>query len=103
MAFRKRILLALIFCFLLHFTKAQFVTIPDANFVTWLNNNGFSSCMNGNQLNASCPAVQNTIALNLCTPPCRSIIYDRHAVNAVTETSGDDVICCMRMERNGYA
>ena len=44
--------------------KAQFVTIPDANFVTWLNNNGFSSCMNGNQLNTSCSAVQNAIQIN---------------------------------------
>ena len=64
MAFRKRILLALLFCFCSHFSTAQFVTIPDTNFVNWLNNNGFSSCMNGNQLNTSCTAVQNAVQID---------------------------------------
>ena len=34
--------------------NAQFVTIPDTNFVNWLNSHGFSSCMYGIQLDTSC-------------------------------------------------
>jgi len=36
---------------------AQSITIPDANFLSWLQSNGFSSCISGNQLNTSCAAV----------------------------------------------
>src|SRR5688572_23912336 len=43
---------------------AQFVTIPDSNFVNWLNGNGYSQCMNGNQLDTTCNAVQNSTSLN---------------------------------------
>src|SRR5688500_3455891 len=38
-------------------TKAQFVTIPDPNFVGWLNANGFVLCLSGNQLDTTCAAV----------------------------------------------
>ncbi len=43
-------------------TKAQWVSIPDSNFGTWLNANGFSSCMQGNnttgwQMDTTCNAV----------------------------------------------
>lgn len=44
-------------------SKAQFVTIPDANFVTWLNANGYSGCMNGNQLDTSCQTVINATSV----------------------------------------
>lgn len=37
--------------------KAQYVTIPDANFVTWLSTHGYSQCLNGNQLDTTCNAV----------------------------------------------
>lgn len=37
--------------------KAQYVTIPDANFVAWLNANGYSQCMNGNQMDTTCNAI----------------------------------------------
>ncbi|MEN9523259.1 MAG: hypothetical protein RL065_1636, partial [Bacteroidota bacterium] len=43
--------------------KAQWVTIPDANFVTWLNTN-IPSAMNGNQLNTSSTNIQFTNSLN---------------------------------------
>jgi hypothetical protein len=36
---------------------AQYVTIPDTSLVKWLNKNGFTSCMKGNQLDTTCPAV----------------------------------------------
>ncbi len=48
------------FCLFLAFVcstfiaHAQWVTIPDANFAAWLHNNGYDSCMNGNQLDAAC-------------------------------------------------
>ena len=40
--------------------KAQWVTIPDANFVAWLETN-YPSCMNGNQMNTSCSAIVNDV------------------------------------------
>lgn len=47
--------------------KAQFVTIPDANFVTWLTLNGFSSCLTGNQLDTTCNAVITTKVITCAT------------------------------------
>ena len=38
-------------------SQAQYVTIPDTNFVQWLYNNGFASCMNGNMMDTTCSAV----------------------------------------------
>lgn len=38
-------------------SKAQFVTIPDTNFVNWLNANGFSSCMSGNDIDTTCSLI----------------------------------------------
>jgi len=38
--------------------KAQFVTIPDANFATWLNTY-YPSCMNGNQMDTTCSGIVN--------------------------------------------
>jgi len=45
---------------------AQYMTIPDPNFVTWLQNNGYETCMIGNQLDTTCPMVlaTTTIACN---------------------------------------
>jgi len=43
---------------------AQFVTIPDTNFVNWLNNNGYSACMNGNQMDTTCNLIINATTLN---------------------------------------
>ncbi len=47
-----------IFCCLFTTTRAQFVTIPDANFVTWLQVN-YPTCMNGNQMDTTCAAIVN--------------------------------------------
>ncbi|MBP7184621.1 MAG: T9SS type A sorting domain-containing protein [Saprospiraceae bacterium] len=44
--------------------KAQFVTIPDTNFVNWLNSHGFSSCLNGNQMDTTCNLVVNAVNLS---------------------------------------
>ena len=50
-------LITVVFCFLSGIAKAQYVTIPDSNFVNWLNNNGFAGCMSGNQMDTTCNAV----------------------------------------------
>ena len=55
----KKLLLLLIFFLSIEKTQAQYVTIPDTNFVNWLNNNGYSQCLNGNQLDTTCNAVVN--------------------------------------------
>lgn len=49
------IILILSCCCVSKNAKAQYVTIPDANFVAYLNSN-FPSCMNGNQLDTICSA-----------------------------------------------
>ena len=43
--------------------KAQWVSIPDSNFVLWLNTSGYSQCMNGNQLDTTCGAVLATYTM----------------------------------------
>jgi uncharacterized repeat protein (TIGR01451 family) len=55
----KRILGAL-FCLLLSISaRAQFVPITDANFVSWLNANGFSSALSGNLLDTTNALIRN--------------------------------------------
>ena len=56
----KKLLLSFFILFCLQFApaKAQWVTIPDANFVNWLNLN-FPSCMNGNQMDTTCTDIVN--------------------------------------------
>ena len=39
--------------------QAQYVAIPDTNFVAWLNANGYAGCMNGNLMDTTCAAVVN--------------------------------------------
>jgi uncharacterized repeat protein (TIGR01451 family) len=43
--------------------KAQYVTIPDANFEFWLGASGFGQCMNGNQLDTTCEEILNARAI----------------------------------------
>ncbi|MBL0050103.1 MAG: hypothetical protein IPP29_00590 [Bacteroidetes bacterium] len=45
-------------------TQAQYVTIPDPNFVTWLNANGYAGCMNGNMMDTTCGAVVNATSVD---------------------------------------
>src|ERR1035438_4248413 len=50
-------LLSVVFCclFFAHYTKAQYVTIPDSAFAAWLrSNNHIDSFMVGNQLDTTC-------------------------------------------------
>lgn len=43
--------------------KAQYVTIPDAAFVTWLQQSDFSACINGNQLDTTCSAALTSFSI----------------------------------------
>lgn len=45
--------------------SAQYVTVPDPNFVTWLQNNGYAACMNGNQLDTTCVAVTGATSIDI--------------------------------------
>ena len=40
------------------------ITIPDTNFLNWLNNNGYSACLNGNQMDTLCAR-----SINIPTSP----------------------------------
>ena len=54
----KKHLLLILLAFALYMdSSAQYVTIPDVTFATWLRNNGFSTCMNGNTLDTTCSTV----------------------------------------------
>jgi uncharacterized repeat protein (TIGR01451 family) len=56
--------------------KAQWVTIPDANFVTKLTQ-FFPSCMNGNQMDTTCAGIVNATSLNV---GATFLIYDLYGV-----------------------
>ncbi len=60
----RKILLSLVFCFALMSARAQYVTIPDTNFVNWLNAHVYAGCMNGNQMDTTCNAVVNATYLD---------------------------------------
>jgi uncharacterized repeat protein (TIGR01451 family) len=55
---KKLPVLLLVFCLQLVPTKAQFVAIPDTNFVTWLTQE-YPICMNGNQMDTTCSLIVN--------------------------------------------
>lgn len=59
----KKHILLVILSLLGFVSKAQYVTIPDANFVTWLNSHGYSQCMVGNQMDTTCNAVVNATTI----------------------------------------
>ena len=61
---KKLILLFLVLVLKFAPAKAQWVTIPDANFVTWLNTN-YPSCMNGNQMDTTCAGILNASYLGV--------------------------------------
>jgi uncharacterized repeat protein (TIGR01451 family) len=44
--------------------KSQWVTIPDANFVTWLTAN-YPSCMNGNQMDTTCAGIIEAVSIDI--------------------------------------
>lgn len=61
---KKLYILLFIICIQFGKAKAQWVTIPDANFVAWLTAN-YPSCMNGNQMDNSCSAIINETSVDV--------------------------------------
>jgi uncharacterized repeat protein (TIGR01451 family) len=61
---KKLILLVMIGLFQLAPSKAQWVTIPDTNFVSKLTSL-FPGCMNGNQMDTTCAGIVNATILNV--------------------------------------
>lgn len=59
----SRVILIAAFILPSTFAKAQYVTIPDNTFASWLNSNGYNNCMNGNQLDTTCSEVLNTTGM----------------------------------------
>ncbi len=53
--------------------RAQYVTIPDTNFVNWLDTSGYAACMNGNQMDTTCGAILNAQALYCNAVPIRDL------------------------------
>src|ERR1019366_2552251 len=72
----KKLILFCLLTWLLAFSgrlSAQYVTIPDTAFVSWLQSNGFAGCMNGNQLDTTCFAVLNATTMNCYAVPIRDL------------------------------
>lgn len=61
----KKLLLLFVLFTGISATRAQYVVIPDPAFVTWLQNNGYSACLQGNQLDTTCSLVLNTTTLTI--------------------------------------
>ena len=59
---KKLLFIALLFC--INQTKAQYVTIPDAKFVAWLQTN-IPSAMTGNQMDTTSTAVTSLTSINV--------------------------------------
>lgn len=59
---KKIILLFLVLVLKFAPAKAQWVTIPDTNFVNWLTIN-CPMCMNGNQMDTTCAGIVNATSL----------------------------------------
>lgn len=64
MRFIKFNVLLFCVCFGCNSLKAQYVAIPDSNFVSWLYNRGYGGCMHGDSLETTCALVLNTRYLN---------------------------------------
>lgn len=63
----KKILLIVLVSALARTANAQWVTIPDTNFVAFLKSQGLSACFNGNQMDTTCPGIANAHQLNAYT------------------------------------
>ncbi len=60
----KKLILLLSIVFIINETKAQYVTIPSPQFVTWLQSH-FPSCISGNQMDTTCVAITSATYINL--------------------------------------
>jgi len=60
---RKIYLFILLAGLLFDTCHAQYVYLPDANFVLWLQANGYSACLNGHSLDTTCSAVMTATSV----------------------------------------
>ncbi len=70
-----------------------YVTIPDANFVAWLNANGYASCMSGNQMDTTCSTVVNAT----------TVLCDNSFINDLTGISYFDNLFQLTCTHNGLS
>lgn len=61
----KKLLLLLVLFTSHRVVNAQFVSIPDPVLVNWMQNNGYASCLQGNQLDTTCSAILNVTSLTI--------------------------------------
>ena len=70
--------------------KAQYVTIPDPTFVSWLQSNGYAACMNGNQLDTTCGAVLGATVMRCYALPIRDLTGVQYFKNLNTLDCSND-------------
>ncbi len=68
----RHLSLLLILCCLFSTTRAQFVAIPDTAFVSWLQQY-YPACMNGNQMDTTCPSIINAGIISITRKPVRDL------------------------------
>jgi uncharacterized repeat protein (TIGR01451 family) len=61
---KKIFIVQILLAFCLGLNAQTYVNIPDANFVNWLNQN-YPACMNGSQMDITCPAIQSAFSVNV--------------------------------------
>ncbi len=64
--------LLVFFCCLFNSSRAQYVTIPDTAFVSYLQNN-FPACMNGSQMDTTCQDITDVINVYINNLPIRDL------------------------------
>ena len=90
---KKTALLLLVFGIFLNTTLfAQFVNIPDSAFRTWLNNNGYASCMNGTMMDTTCSLIVNKTKIYLLDPSITDITGIQYFDNLDTLICSDNDI-----------
>src|SRR5579863_3963217 len=72
--------------------KAQYVTIPDTAFVSWLNAYGYAGCMSGNQLDTTCITIAQTTHLEPSSVPIRDLTGIQYFKNiTILDCSSDSL------------
>jgi uncharacterized repeat protein (TIGR01451 family) len=77
---KKGLLLLIILSLKFASSKAQWVTIPDPNFVIWLQQN-YPSCMNGNQMNTNCAPIVNDTSVSIWMTSISNLTGIEHFIN----------------------
>ena len=70
--------------------EGQWVTLPDTNFVNWLNTNGYATCLSGDQLDTTCSLVLNAAVLNCYAAPIRDLTGVQYFKNITSLDCSND-------------